>query len=387
VNLDELHDELVRMGRRPVPAPRPEFVRSLLDRIQLDEDLPAPLPIELAPRRREPWARFRMVAIGAVAAALLSVVGLVSVFRDGSGGKELTISASPVVNSQVSVPPAKEITVGSDGSVATEDGHYRAACPAEGTKIPTAQGVYVCRVGETVLLEIGGQRILFAGPEDGSAGPDATPTTGAPGAEAGPGGPGPSVAPPAPVTVVPTPGASASVVTTTTAPGAPPTTTTSSSTPPPSGGGGVLPPLVAPSFALNFSTPAEGTVKLTWDKYAEPNFARYVILRTSSLTGRPDTPTYTPDDTDDVVAERTPVDNTTYAERFVDVLRPGTSEVSYRVAVLDAKGELLAMSSTTTLELEWTLKPSEEPTPSTTTAPPPTVANPPSTTTSTTAGS
>ena len=153
-----------------------------------------------------------MVTIGAVAAALLSAVGLVSVFRDGRGGKEITISASPVVNSQVSVPPAKEITVGSDGSVATEDGHYRAACPAEGTKIPTAKGVYVCHAGETVLLEIGGQRILFAGPEDGSAGPDATPTTGAP--AAGPSGPGPSVAPPAPVTVAPTPGASASVVTT-----------------------------------------------------------------------------------------------------------------------------------------------------------------------------
>ena len=42
MNLDELHDELVRMGRRPVPAPRPEFVKSLLDRIQLDEDLPHP---------------------------------------------------------------------------------------------------------------------------------------------------------------------------------------------------------------------------------------------------------------------------------------------------------------------------------------------------------
>ena len=81
MNLDELDNELVRMGRQPVPAPRPEFVRSLLDRIELDEDLPTPVPIQMA--RRDPWARFRMVAVGAVAAALLSAVGLVSVLRDG----------------------------------------------------------------------------------------------------------------------------------------------------------------------------------------------------------------------------------------------------------------------------------------------------------------
>lgn len=362
MNLDELENELVRMGRRPVPAPRPEFVRSLLDRIELDEDLPTPVPIQMA--RRDPWARFRMVAVGAVAAALLSAVGLVSVLRDGGNGKEITISAAPVSLNQPSEPQAKEITVGNDASVTTDDGSYRAACPAEGTKIPTTKGVYVCHAGEVVLLEILGGRIVGAGAEGSATAPETSPTTTAT--------PGPTVAPPVPVTVPPTPGASVAVVTPTTTAGTPATSTTTAVTPPPVGGGGTTPEPVLPSFALRFSTPDDGSVTLTWDAYTGPNFARYVVLRTSSMSERPDTPTYTPTNTSNVVAERTPVNNTTFTERFVDVLPLGTAKVSYRVAVLDAAGNVLALSSTTTLELEWSLKPSEVDPPPTTTAPAPT---------------
>ena len=55
---------------------------------------------------------------------------------------------------------------------------------------------------------------------------------------------------------------------------------------------------MTPSFTLDFTTPDEGSVTLTWDAYTGPNFARYVVLRTSSMSDRPDTPTYTPDNTD-----------------------------------------------------------------------------------------
>ena len=370
MNLDELHDELVRMGRRPVPAPRPELVRSLLDRIELDEDLPTPVPIQMA--RRDPWVRFRMVAVGAIAAALLSAVGLVSVFKDG-GTEDITISAAPVSSlNQPNVPQdpslAKEITVGNDASVTTEDGRYQALCPGEGTKIPTTKGVYVCHAGDTVLLVIVGGRIVDAGVEGVvTSEPPASTTTGAPGATVAP---PPAQTPPARVP-------SASVVTTTTAPGTAPTTT--AATPPPVDGGGSSPAPVTPSFTLNFTTPDEGAVTLTWDAYTGPNFARYVVLRTSSMSDRPDTPTYTPDSTTNKVADRTPASNTSYTERFVDVLPVGTSKVSYRVAVLEAGGNVLALSSTTTLELEWSMGPSEVLPPESTTVPPsPTTTSAPS---------
>ena len=85
-----------------------------------------------------------MVAVGAIAAALLSAVGLVSVFKDG-GTKEITISAAPVSSlNQPNVPQdqslAKEITVGNDASVTTEDGSYKAACPGRGHEDPDHQG-------------------------------------------------------------------------------------------------------------------------------------------------------------------------------------------------------------------------------------------------------
>ena len=54
----------------------------------------------------------------------------------------------------------------------------------------------------------------------------------------------------------------------------------------------------------------------------------------------------------------------------MDVLPVGTSKVAYRVAVLDASGNVLALSSTTTLELEWSMGPSEVIPPDSTTVPP-----------------
>ena len=56
------------------------------------------------------------------------------------------------------------------------------------------------------------------------------------------------------------------------------------------------------------------------------------------------------------------------------------------MAVLDAKGDAAGHVEHHDLELEWTLKPSEEDPTTSTTAPPPSVpATPPTTTTSTTA--
>ena len=60
----DLHEQLERLGRRPVPPPRPEFVESLLERIQLTDDLSEPAPVIYL--RRQSWARARVAVAGVV---------------------------------------------------------------------------------------------------------------------------------------------------------------------------------------------------------------------------------------------------------------------------------------------------------------------------------
>ncbi len=101
-DLDDLRDELERLGRRPVPAPRAEFVDDLLARIVGDDatgEVPAPLPLRPAARRR--FAQPRAVALVSVAAALLLAVGVVGMLvRDvgttGDIAAELSSAASDV---------------------------------------------------------------------------------------------------------------------------------------------------------------------------------------------------------------------------------------------------------------------------------------------------
>jgi len=70
----------------------------------------------------------------------------------------------------------------------------------------------------------------------------------------------------------------------------------------------------------------------------------------------------------DEVASVSPAGNPTYTRPLDGSagLAFGTPFVSYRVAVLGPNGELLDLSETLTLELRWSLKPSDAPTPSTT---------------------
>jgi hypothetical protein len=112
--------------------------------------------------------------------------------------------------------------------------------------------------------------------------------------------------------------------------------------------------VVSPTFELA-SVPAIGGVTVTWPRYPGSDFGRYVVLRTVSTTDTADTPTYTPGDPRDVVGEPTNVDETSLTQVFDGRLADTTQRVAYRVAVLDKSGKLVALSSTLTLKLEWSL--------------------------------
>jgi hypothetical protein len=370
VNLDELHDELVRMGRRPVPAPRPEFVKSLLERIQLSEDLPTPEPIQLA--RRQPWARLRMVAVGAIAAAALSAVGVFSLLRDSGNRTSTVISASPVKSSE-SAPRA--ISVSPDGEVNADDGTYDATCPAGDPKIPTVSGEVPCHEGDTLTLYIRDHRIealdVSGAGGNEAAQPGVTTTSSSEGA-ATTAAPVTTVAPPPSTTVPPGGNAVASVVTTPGTVGTTPTTNRPDpvATPAPS----TPTTTVSPSFELPYTLNDDG-VTLQWPVYPGGDFGRYIVLRTSSLTNLVETPAYTPDDHGDVVAEITARDQTTFTQVFENSLPVNTLVVLYRVAVLDKNGKLVALSTTTSMQLEWKLKPSAD-LPPTSSVPPTTAAGP-----------
>ena len=52
MNVEDLQEELMQLGRRPVPGPRPEFVETLLARIQLPDEAARLAPvISLSARR------------------------------------------------------------------------------------------------------------------------------------------------------------------------------------------------------------------------------------------------------------------------------------------------------------------------------------------------
>jgi len=360
--MDDLHDQLVQMGRRPVPAPRPEFVKSLLERIQLGEDLPVPEPIPLT--RRQPWARARMVAVGAIAASVLAAFGLFSLVRQGSGGDTATvISASPVN----AIGESKQMTVGADGEVDIDHGSYDTTCPVSDPRIPTARGVVQCTPNEALRVEITDYHVQEVIPVDGAAESALSATTTAPGTAPTTETPPTTVATPATVPSGSSDGsASASVVTTTV-----PTSTTPSTNPAPTAtpGGSAPAAAVNPSFELS-STYGDGTVTLTWPQYKGSDFGSYVVLRTSSLSDKIDTPTYTPIDTQFRVGQLNSITQTSSQQVFEGVVPVNTLFVSYRVAVLDGSGKVVALSTTTTLQLDWKLKPSEADPATTTTTPP-----------------
>ncbi|MEA3215091.1 MAG: hypothetical protein QOJ19_1247 [Acidimicrobiia bacterium] len=356
MDTNELHEELLRMGRRPVPAPRQEFVEDLLARIKVAEDLPMPAPIQLVPR--QPWARFRMVAAGAVAAALLAAVGLFSLAKEHSGNST-QLNLQPLSGQQVS-DTTKSLEVSSDGKVTGSEtaGEVDATCKAD-ARIKLQDRVFECKAGQKVRLTIADGRVIDAVNLDTGQGPQALPAakdTAAPTTQ-----PPTTTTTSQPNTTVPadTPAgqATASAVIVPSS-----TTTTTEPTPTQLAGGS---PAATTTFELN-KTISDALVTISWPRYADQGFSKYVVLQTiSNTTQLPDTPTWPTNQ----VAAFPKADTTNYAVTLdgKSSIPVNTRMVSYRVAVVDAKDQLLALSSPLTLELQWTLKPSGDLSPSTTT--------------------
>lgn len=136
MNDHDLHDQLERLGRRPVPPPRPEFVESLLARIQLTDDLREPAPVIYM--RRQRWARARVAVAGAAAAVLLGAVGMLALARGGSGSGE----GLPVELASVGQTPALNAEV--------EDGHLVPPENADFESVPDATYTATCKQGGRV---------------------------------------------------------------------------------------------------------------------------------------------------------------------------------------------------------------------------------------------
>lgn len=140
----DLHDQLERLGRQPVPPPRPEFVESLLARIQLTDDLREPAPVIYL--RRQSWAKARLAVAGAAAAVLLGAVGMVALARGGEdSGQQVSVSLASGQASE------QEIDDGRGDYPDVDNGDREATC-TEGGKLEYVGGEITCATGEKILL-------------------------------------------------------------------------------------------------------------------------------------------------------------------------------------------------------------------------------------------
>lgn len=169
-DLDDLREELQRLGRRPVPAPRHEFVDGLLVRLVGDADVgsrPAPAPLRPPVRRR--FAPIRTVALGSIAAALLLAVGLAGLFARGGGSDG--VPGGSVVDVELSAAGTgadRGATINADGKVTTSDqtpvadGEVKVVCTRSG-QFQTASGTSIsCDAGDTVTIEVLGGYVRAA---------------------------------------------------------------------------------------------------------------------------------------------------------------------------------------------------------------------------------
>jgi hypothetical protein len=381
VNTDELREELQRLGRQPVPAPRPDFVEGLLTRIQLTEDLQVPAPIQLVPR--QPWAKFRMVAAGAVAAALLAAVGLFSLFQGGSPSRGGVLSNSELHSQAVGeVTQTGTLKVSPDGDVSLAEhpdepapaGTYDAQCTADARIKSRDTGTITCKAGDKVNLTVENGQIISARsvgsspsssevavPSTEASGSNSASTSAAPGPSATSTSTSPTSAPA-------TPPATAAAVP------APTTSTTPTTNAQPAGTTGATMPMASTFLLTQAPDSGDGTLTFTWPAYAPSADARYLVLRTTSndATVDPAIPGYAKDGPSSPVVATLGHDVTSYTATFDGSDVPvDTPKVSYRVVVVDQQGKALATSSTLTLELRWEkLKPAGEPATTTSTAKP-----------------
>jgi hypothetical protein len=159
--IDDLRRQLTEAGRAPAPEPRPEFAERLLAHLQsLDAE---PLDgsgadvVDLA-SRRSAVRPLRAAALGAVAAAVLLVAGVIAFSGEAPVPTNAAMDARVIADQTTGGPFPVE--VGDDGSLrvadtgeAAPDGVYDATCTTGG-RIPTVSGSYRCSTDEVVGLVV-----------------------------------------------------------------------------------------------------------------------------------------------------------------------------------------------------------------------------------------
>ena len=368
---DDLRAQLEKIGRLPVPEPRPEFTDSLLTRLHaIDQLSVAPVP-PAAPALHQPWLRMRMIAAGAVAAGILSAVGYITMLRPTEVSVKLTAAfgSAEIVRDAERIPaeegvelqPGDEIWVGSGSEVHIGDERF-----AGGSRGVT---VVVDKDGDLSTTERGGAP---AGGESAPSEVAEEPTTSAT-AEVTTTTVEPSSTTDEQVASTPVPTESSASVPTTAAPVASSTATVAetsvvTTTVPvtPTAPTPVTPSTLPSTTAVenNHGTGSErlrfevidqgtGSVVLQWERYDGEDFGQYVLL---TVRGTDETTSYPVGTSRTRVVE---VIGDQRQTRFELTLPTGPGRVAYRIAVTNRTtervaadyGEMLAVSDEVELQL------------------------------------
>jgi hypothetical protein len=291
VNLAELHDELERLGNRPVPVLDDARIDALEQRL-LDEFVALPA-VESVPQLAATRRRRRQVLVAGVSAAAAALAGAIVIAQDEAARYEVSAAigavamypdgASRTVQAGDHVPSGGLIRTGPEGAVTIEE---------------TTVGP-----DHVILLDEENIALLPAPP-----------------------------APPAPVVQDAEPPAEPSATAPPTAPAAAPVTlvpTIATPAPP-------VPAAVNPApLSVTVTETSEG-VEVSWTPSDADSVVKYIVVRGTA-------------DSDVLVdVAELPADRT----GFIDTTPPAGVELCYRVVAVDAEGLPVAESETHTIVFE-----------------------------------
>jgi hypothetical protein len=278
-NIDDLRDQLERLGRRPVPMPRPEFADKLLRDLQSGETstdvLPMPTPIGSRERRKRVPAR--LVAMGSIAAALVLVIGLIGLTGRGGPKQDMSFSFESVDATPIGSNTVDDVKVDERGTVLGEgvqDGLATAKCQKGGQFKDAAGQVYTCAEGETWEIRIKDRRIIEARKLQATTTQVAAVQTEVPATTAAPQTTTASSTTTLPTTATTSSSSATSAV--------PPSSTTK---PTPAEGAPQPTTTTAGNLAMRFlAEPGDKQIDFSWTQFAGANFGRYVMVRSTGLT-------------------------------------------------------------------------------------------------------
>lgn len=153
----DIQEQLTRLGSRPTPAPRPEFVEGLLERLLADDvdTDPTVVPFE----RRGHRLAGKVVWMASAAAALLIAVLAVSVIGREQGGEGFALASAPGETDGI------EVTVDDNGYIAQlpaekADGVLSFTCTEDGRFRSAGGGLYECAKGKAITVRVKDRSIV-----------------------------------------------------------------------------------------------------------------------------------------------------------------------------------------------------------------------------------